>query len=108
MGKKFRCQGPVKPAGSRDIGDLLLRPSRASGTFAPKENGDSLSASSTERVMDVLDEIPDAGGLHHPSSDEDELPSTKGDIKALFCNIRRKGSRGRYTGPHFKMPNNAS
>ncbi|CAH2281849.1 Hypothetical predicted protein [Pelobates cultripes] len=88
MGKKSRRQGLVKLAGSQDIGDLLLRPSRAHGTFAPKENGDSLSASYEERFMDVLDEIPDGGGLHHPSSDEDnELPSTKGDIKTLLRNI---------------------
>ncbi|CAH2312760.1 Hypothetical predicted protein [Pelobates cultripes] len=89
MGKKSRRQGPVKPAGSQDIGDLLLRPSRASGTATPKENGDSLSASSEERAMDELDEIPAAGGLHYTSSDEDnELPATKGDIKALLRNIR--------------------
>ncbi|CAH2282268.1 Hypothetical predicted protein [Pelobates cultripes] len=35
--------------------------------------------------MDELDEFPSSGGLHLPSSDEDsELPSTKGDIKALL------------------------
>ncbi|CAH2330560.1 Hypothetical predicted protein, partial [Pelobates cultripes] len=71
MGKKSRRQGPVKLAGSQDIRDLLLRPSRANGTFAPKENGDSLSASSEERIMD------------------NELPSTKGDIKTLLRNIRQ-------------------
>ncbi|CAH2324101.1 Hypothetical predicted protein [Pelobates cultripes] len=39
--------------------------------------------------MDELDEFPGSGGLHHPSSGEDsELPSTKGDIKALLRNHR--------------------
>ncbi|CAH2274101.1 Hypothetical predicted protein [Pelobates cultripes] len=39
--------------------------------------------------MDELDEFPSTGGLHHPSSDEDnKLSSTNGDIKVLLRNIR--------------------
>ncbi|CAH2249283.1 Hypothetical predicted protein [Pelobates cultripes] len=48
----------------------------------PKQHGE-------EQAMDKLDEFRGSGGLHHPSSDEDsELPSTKGDIKALLRNLR--------------------
>ncbi|CAH2293791.1 Hypothetical predicted protein, partial [Pelobates cultripes] len=42
------------------------------------------------KATDVLDEIPGTGRLHHTSSDEeDKLPSTKGNIKALLRNIRQ-------------------
>ncbi|CAH2301443.1 Hypothetical predicted protein, partial [Pelobates cultripes] len=41
-----------------------------------------------EQALETLDEIPITGGLYHTFSDEDdELPSTKGDIKALLCTI---------------------
>ncbi|CAH2274617.1 Hypothetical predicted protein [Pelobates cultripes] len=89
MGKKSKHQGTAKPAGARDIGDLLLRPAKASSLTAPKQNGAAISASSEEQAMDELDEFPGSGGLHHPSSDENsEQPSTKGDIKALLRNLR--------------------
>ncbi|CAH2306905.1 Hypothetical predicted protein, partial [Pelobates cultripes] len=87
MGKKSRHQGAVKPMGARDIGALLLRPAKAAETPAQNQDGDS--ASSGEQILDELDDFPGTRGLHSISSDEDnELPSTKGDIKALLCNIR--------------------
>ncbi|CAH2301169.1 Hypothetical predicted protein [Pelobates cultripes] len=59
------------------------------GKPAPNYYGDTTSASSGEQALDDLDEFPSTGGLHNASSDEDnKLPSTKGDIKALLCNIR--------------------
>ncbi|CAH2254760.1 Hypothetical predicted protein [Pelobates cultripes] len=87
MEKKSRHQGAVKPAGARDIGALLLRPAKAAETPTPNQDGNS--ASSREQIHDEIDDFPGTGGLHSISSDEDnELPSTKGDIKALLCNIR--------------------
>ncbi|CAH2311509.1 Hypothetical predicted protein [Pelobates cultripes] len=89
MGKKNKHLGAVKPTAAQDIGDLFLQPAKASSLNVPKQHGDTASASSEEQAMDELDEFPHSGGLHHPSSDEDnELPSTKGDIKALLCHIR--------------------
>ncbi|CAH2312661.1 Hypothetical predicted protein [Pelobates cultripes] len=89
MGKKPKHRGAAKLTGAHDIGALLLRPAKAAVTPAPNQNGDSASASSAEQLLDELDDFPDTGGLHSVSSDEDnDLPSTKGDIKALLCNIR--------------------
>ncbi|CAH2319468.1 Hypothetical predicted protein [Pelobates cultripes] len=89
MGKKPKHRGAAKRAGARDIGALLLRPAKAAVTPAPNQDGDSASASSAEQLLDELDDFPGTGGLHSVSSDEDnDLPSTKGDIKALLCNIR--------------------
>ncbi|CAH2312207.1 Hypothetical predicted protein [Pelobates cultripes] len=88
MGKKSKHQKASKPTGAGDIGDLLLRPAKAAEAFASKYNGDTTSASSGEQALDELDEFPSTGGLHGASSDEENnLPSTKGDKKALFRHI---------------------
>ncbi|CAH2327305.1 Hypothetical predicted protein [Pelobates cultripes] len=42
---------------------------------------------SEDQAMDELDEFPSSGGLHLHSSEDSELPSTKGDIKALLRNF---------------------
>ncbi|CAH2284376.1 Hypothetical predicted protein [Pelobates cultripes] len=91
MGKKPKHQKASKPTGARDIGDLLLCPAKAAEAFAPKYNGDTTSASSGEQALDELDEFPSTGGLHGASSDEEnDLPSTKGDIKALLRHIHTR------------------
>ncbi|CAH2321472.1 Hypothetical predicted protein [Pelobates cultripes] len=60
--------------------------------MAPKmvDQHAEISSSEEEASLDTLDEIPQAGGLHMESSDEENnTPATKGDMKSLLRDIRK-------------------
>ncbi|CAH2223717.1 Hypothetical predicted protein [Pelobates cultripes] len=60
--------------------------------MAPKmaDQHAEISSSEEEASLDTLDKIPQAGGLHMESSDEENnTPATKGDIKSLLHDIRK-------------------
>ncbi|CAH2324300.1 Hypothetical predicted protein [Pelobates cultripes] len=89
MGKQAKKIIAALAMGSRNIGDYIQG---GLPRMAPKmaDQRADISLSEKEPSLDALDEIPQVGGLHEESSDEENnTPATKGDIKSLLRDIRK-------------------